>query len=366
MTRYLRQTSNSALRGTAILRLDFNTKDEWRMERSIPTIKFLLKRKLSVVILSHRGRPKQADPALSLKKDASDLQSLLGHRVTFISHFRFKEIAEVLKKAKPGSVFLLENLRFVSGEEKNDRALAKKLASLGNFYVNDAFAVSHRSDASVVAITKYLRSYVGLELEREIVSLSKVLKNPARPLAVILGGGKVHDKLGVLDRFRRKADYFLIGGAAANTLLHLKGMDVKDSVIDRDAVDQRKFRAVLGYKNLVLPTDYRFAERRILDIGGHTIQSFVVRIKKSRTVIWSGPLGMIEREPYDFATKMIAEAVAGNRRAFSVVGGGETVTFLKKHGLDRKINFVSTGGGAMLDFLAGEKLPGIEALKKSR
>jgi len=363
--KYLRTAAPRAIKEkTVLLRLDFNTEDEWRMQASLKTIRFLLKFKAKIVILSHRGRPKGADQKLTLGKDARNLASLLGRKVQFIPHFRFAEIGKSAAQAPPGSVFLLENLRFLRGEEVNERGLARKFAKLGDAYVNDAFAVSHRANASVAAITRYIRSYAGLELEREIEALSRVLRHPERPLVVILGGGKVHDKLGVLDNFRRKTDYFLVGGAAANTLLLLRGMDVKESLVDRNALDLKKFRSVLGYKNLVLPIDYKFAERKILDIGGNSVQSFIAKIKEARTIIWSGPLGLIESPPYDRATFEVAKAVTANRRAFSVVGGGETVMFLKKHGLDRKMSFVSTGGGAMLDFLAGEKLPGIEALKR--
>jgi len=366
MMKYLRTANRSSLQGIALLRLDFNTKDEWRMEAALTTIKFLARLKVKVLILSHRGRPRGFDESLSLKKDARNLQIFLKQKVQFIPHFRFSAIEKLIHVSDSGSIFLLENLRFLRGEEKNDRKLAKKISRLGDFYVNDAFAVSHRENASVVAITRYMPSYAGLGLEQEVISLSKVFRHPERPLVIILGGSKAHDKLGVLQYFKRKADYFLFGGAAANTLLMLQGFSVKKSLVDDDPRDLKHLKQILKYKNLMLPTDYKFADRMILDIGEHTVRSFVSRIKSARTIIWSGPLGLIEREPYDQGTLDVARAIAKNRRAFSVVGGGETVMFLKKYRLDGRFSFVSTGGGAMLDFLAGEKLPGIEALKRSK
>ncbi|RJQ29266.1 phosphoglycerate kinase [Candidatus Parcubacteria bacterium] len=363
--KYLRTAHPRAFQGkTILLRLDFNTQGEWRMEAAIRTIKFLLKFKTKIVIASHRGRPKGVEKQLSLGKDARNLGAFLKERVHFLPQFRFGKIKKTVAKAPLGSLFLLENLRFLGGEERNDTKLGRQLAELVDVYVNDAFAVCHRADASVVAVTKYLPSYAGLELEREMESLSRVLRKPKRPLVVILGGAKAHDKLGVLRCFRRKAEWFLLGGAPANTMLFLRGMDVKDSVADKDPKDLERLKKVLSFRNVVLPIDYKFAERKILDVGENTIRSFISRIRLARTIIWSGPLGLIEREPYGRATLEVAKAVVANRKAYSVVGGGETVGLLKKYSLDKKINFISTGGGAMLDFLAGEKLPGIEALKR--
>src|SRR5882724_4411232 len=222
MIKYLSRAKLSKNAKTVLLRLDFNTEDEWRMAAAVPTVQFLLKKKLTVVVVSHRGRPEGFDKKFSLKKDARELQKMLQKPVGFISNFKFAEIEKTVRAAKPGSIFLLENLRFLPGEEKNDPKFAKQLSQLGDLYVNDAFAVSHRANASVEAITKFLPSYAGLELEKEIKFMGHVLERPKHPLVVILGGGKAHDKLGVIEAFKKKADIFLLGGAPANTLLYLK------------------------------------------------------------------------------------------------------------------------------------------------
>jgi phosphoglycerate kinase len=385
MISYLSKTNKKNLRGIALLRLDFNTEDEWRMRASLPTIKFLLKRSSKIVILSHRGRPSFAahsakapkgkpdgfDKKLSLKKDAANLSKMLGRKVIFLParaglpDFNLPKVKKTIAGSKNSSIFVLENLRFFKGEESNDVKFAQKLASLGDFYVNDAFAVSHRKDASVSAIMRFLPSFAGQEIEKEIEFLSRVMKKPKKPLVIVLGGAKAHDKLGVLKYFRKTADSFLIGGATADTLLFLEGVDIKNSLVDKDKKTLKNLRQILRYRNIVLPADVRMENKMILDIGPKTVAVFCEKLKKSGTVIWSGPMGAFEKKKFSYGTLAIAKAITGNRKAFSVVGGGETVAFLKKHKLDKKFTFVSTGGGAMLDFLAGEKLPGIEALEKA-
>jgi phosphoglycerate kinase len=370
MIKYLSGAAPKALAGTALLRLDFNTKDDWRMRAVLPTIKLLLKRSDRIVIVSHWGRPMGVDKKFSLRSDAAKLSKLLGGRkITFISHFRFAEIKRQVAAAPRGPVFLLENLRFLPGEEKNDPKLARQLASLANFYVNDAFAVSHRANASVVAVTKFLPSYAGVEMENEIKSLGKVIVRPKRPVVLVLGGAKASDKLGVITYFKNKADWFLLGGGSANTILWLKGMDVRKSIKDSDPRELPVLKKIAGYKSVVLPTDFVWgpgsggAKSAILDVGPKTIRAFNKKIAAARTIIWSGPLGLIEKKQYTKGSVAVARAIGRNRRAFSVSGGGETVMFLKQYKLDKKFSFISTGGGAMVDFLAGKKLPGIEALK---
>jgi phosphoglycerate kinase len=368
MIKYLSKTDPKRLAGTALLRLDFNTEDDWRMKAVLPTIKLLLKTSARIVIVSHRGRPVGFDKKLSLRGDAARLSTLLGgKKVIFISHFRFAEIRAQVAAAPRGSIFLLDNLRFLPGEERNDPKLAKALASLADFYVNDAFAVSHRADASVVAITEFLPSYAGIEMENEIRSLSKAIIKPKHPVVLILGGAKAADKLGVISYFKKKADWFLLGGGPANSILSLDGIDVKNSVKDSDPKELSALKKIAAYKSVVLPVDFVWGDAsvggRILDVGPRTIAAFNKRIVAARTIIWSGPLGLIEKKRYAKASIASARAIGRNRRAFSVSGGGETVMFLKKYKLDKKFSFISTGGGAMVDFLAGKKLPGIEALK---
>jgi phosphoglycerate kinase len=363
MIQWLRKISPSKLGGTALLRLDFNTEDEWRMEAAIPTLEFLLKHAAHVVVVSHRGRPDGVNPTFSLKKDAVQLRKLLHRPVTFVPHLDFMALRTEIAASPRGSVFLLENLRFVAGEEKNDASFAKQLASFADYYVNDAFAVSHRNAASVSAITKVLPSYGGLELEKEIVTLSRLMLKPKKPLVVILGGGKAHDKLGVIKFLKSKTQAFILGGAAANTFLKIKGVNVRASLVDEVAKDYKSLREVADYPNIALPIDWEEEGERILDIGPKSEELFSNVIATAGTIIWSGPLGFIEKKKFAAGTTAIAKAVVKNTKAFKVAGGGETVMFLKKLGLDSKMDFISTGGGALLDYLAGEKLPGIVALQ---
>ena len=387
MIPYLSKAGKEILRGTALLRLDFNAQDEWRMKAALPTIHFLVKHLDKIIILSHRGRPTFAkvpafsklsagksagkppgfDQKLSLKKDAANLAKLLGRKVTFVPHFDFEKIKKTVGNSRNGSIFILENLRFLKGEAENDKKFAKKLASLGDFYVNDAFAVSHRKNASISAITEFLPSFAGLGLEKEIKFLSRAILKPKKPLVIVIGGAKAHDKLGVLKYFKNRADCFLIAGASANTLLFIKGVDIKSSLMSKDKDDIKHLRRVLNYKNLIVPVDVKFQGETILDVGDKTAAIFSEKIKNARTIIWSGPIGAFEKKGFSGGTLAVAKAIAENKKAFSVVGGGETVSFLEKHGLNgisKNFSFVSTGGGAMLEFLAGNKLPGIEALKK--
>ena len=363
MIHFLRGTRANSLKGRALLRLDFNTEDEWRLKSALPTVRFLLKYAEKIVIVSHKGRPIGFEKKFSLKASAKFLEKLLKRKIIFFPHFRFEEMKIEIAASPRGSIFVLENLRFLKGEEKNDLKFAKKLASLADYCVNEAFAVSHRANASVSAITRFLKSYAGLELENELKNLSKVMKNPKKPLVIILGGAKAEDKLSIVKFLKNKADWFLLGGAPANTIFLAKGMDIKDSVALRGHME--KVRPFLKYPNIVLPVDFVFSGRKILDASPKTIQLFKEKISEARTIIWNGPFGVIEKSRFQKGTLEIAKAIAKNRRAFTLTGGGETVMFLKKYGLDKKFSFVSTGGGAMLDFLAGKKLPGIEALKRS-
>ncbi|TSC82198.1 MAG: phosphoglycerate kinase [Parcubacteria group bacterium Gr01-1014_20] len=360
--KFLRKAKSSDLKGVAIVALDFNTEDDWRLRASLPTVKFLSSKGAKVLILSHKGRPKGIEPKLSLKKDAIKLAKLTGLKVSFINNFNLKSAKSRIAEAPKASVFVLENIRFLKGEYDNSPKLAKELAGLGDFYVNDAFANSHRDDVSVDAITRFLPSFAGFGFEGEILHLSKLMKKPKRPLVLIVGGGKADDKVALMKFFKNRADYILTGGAAANTLLLASGYDIQGSLADRSGA--KNFRDILKFKNLLLPLDYAVSGGKILDIGAKTVEFYVSKIKEARTVIWNGPVGLFEKKPFDRGTLALARAVAGNGKCFSVAGGGETVMFLKKHGLDKKFTFISTGGGAMLDFLAGKKLPGVEALRR--
>jgi phosphoglycerate kinase len=362
--RYLSQAKPKELAKRALVRLDFNTEDEWRMEACLPTVRLLVENARSIVIVSHRGRPEGPDPKLSLRKDALALQKFIRRKVIFIPHHDFGKIKEEMEAAPSGSIFVLENLRFHPAEGHNDAKFARELATLADFYVNDAFAVSHRAAASVDAITRFLPSYAGLELEQEVRSLGALLKKPKKPLVLVIGGAKAHDKLGVIKFFADKASSFLLGGAAANTLLFLQGTNVGSSLIDKDEKDYKELRKALKFPNLHLPLDWRMSGKAILDIGAETEKMYADHIRRAKAVIWSGPMGFIEKKGFAKGNLAIAKAIAANHKAFSVTGGGETVMFLKKHKLDRKFSFISTGGGALVDFLAGEKLPGLVALDR--
>ena len=356
---YLSSAAPEKLKGIAILRLDLNVEDDSRLKASLPTLGFLMKTSAKVVVLSHKGRPSGVDLSLSLRLAAERMKKLLSKKVFFLPEFNFEQICETISSAPDGPIFLLENLRFLPGEEADDESLAKELASLGDFYVNDAFAVSHRANASVRAITKFLPSYAGLELQKELENLRKVMENPERPFVLILGGAKAEDKLPIVEFLKNKIDSALLGGVPANTLLKLKGVDVGQSVVAENAESFRKF---LDMPQIILPSDWKEREGKILDIGDKTIREFSEKIKTAKTIVWNGPLGLTENSFMRAGSEAIAAAIAANTGAFSVVGGGETVSFLEEMGFSEKISFVSTGGGAMLEFLAGKELPGIKAL----
>ncbi len=356
-------------REICILRVDFNVEnwqDSLRIQASIPTIKCLLDRRARVIILSHRGRHKEADniapdPSLTLSACIPVLSRELSTAINFLEGFDFPDMREKISRALPGSVFLLENLRFHKGEEKNDAKFARELASLGTLYVNDAFAVSHRKNASIVGITKYMPSYAGLLFEKEVAVLSEIMRAKKHPLVVILGGGKTDDKLGVLKNLWRVADFFLLGGGPGNTALKAGGVNVGDSV--HDARLAKTMKKTLIDKKVIVPVDWIFEENKILDIGLETIENFKKYIGRARMIIWNGPLGLFEDAKYAVGSNAVAEAIAQSR-AFSVIGGGETTQLVLSLHLQNKFSHLSTGGGAMLEFLAGKKLPGIIALNK--
>lgn len=363
---------------TCLLRVDLNIefekKDAFRLQAILPTIKFLTQKGARVVILSHRGRPELKPGTgnqklkFSLKPFAKIISELLKkpvHFIDFSSKFEFNPALSASIKISPaGSIFLLENLRFFSEEEENDQQFAKKLALLGDIYINDAFAVSHRANASVAAIAKFLPSYAGLILEKEIENLNAAMTEFEKPLIVILGGAKVADKVGLIDNFSKKADYFLIGGAMANTFFASQGLPMGDSLYDRNA-DLRELVRGLARK-IVLPVDLVIHQKQILDIGPETVKKYQEFIQNANAIIWNGPLGFIENKRFVKGTREIAKAISKNKKAKIIIGGGETIASLKAG--SRKSNagnnvFLSTGGGAMLEYLAGKKLPGIAVLE---
>ena len=338
--RFISKASRRELAGTAIVRLDFNDQYGWRIEQSAGTLKFLIKKADRVVILGHRGRPKPSmhvtadNKQFSLKGEEKRLERLMGRKVEFVSHSRISEAANEIRNAPHGSVFLLENVRFLDGEEENDIELARHLASLGDYYVNEAFANCHRAHASMAGITKFIPSYGGLRLEEEIRNLSRVMKKPRHPLVMIFGGAKADSKLPVIARFRNQADAFLVGGTLGNTLLYLAGTPIGESAAEKTV--NGMMLKVARMKNVKGLVDMRKRGGKILDIGPKTEKIFMEEIKRAKIIVWNGPLGMIEKHGFEGGTKAVARTVA-RTRAFSVVGGGETVNFIRRIGLAKKI-----------------------------
>ena len=320
-----------------------NIQDDFRIEQSIPSIRFLSEAKAKCVILAHFGRPSVAfQKEFSLQPIVRRLQELLDKKVKFIGDPIGEGVKKEIEALKPGEVALLENIRFYEGEEENDPTFAKLLATLGDIYVNDAFGVCHRAHASIVGIPKYLPSAAGLLLEKEVDVLGKVSTHPAKPLVVVVGGTKVGDKASFLKAISKQADAILLG--------NLISKEVKERGIDLAAEAE-----------LVYATDGVDGD---LDLGPETVKFFKEKIRNAKTVFWAGPLGKIEEEQYERGSLAIAEAILQSG-AFAVAGGGDLAGFLGKHNLRSKFAHVSTGGGAMLAFLAGEKLPGLEALEQS-
>jgi len=417
--KYLSSFKNKNLANKiCLLRSDFNIEDTdlhgyengltrippLRISAILPTIQFLLKGGAKVVILSHRGRPE-----INLKSPAS-AKAPAGRQISNLKNFSLKPFAKILSKLlkKPvrfidfdkktnfikaeevrkirasinGSIVMLENLRFFPEEEKNDKKFAKKLASLGDFYVNDAFSVSHRKDASVVAITKFLASYAGFCLENEIKNLSRVMHKQKKPLVIILGGAKIPDKIEALKNFMKKADKILIGGDYEKEIPFLSKFEKSRS----RAPKENKFptgQASSLRGKVILPVDYIREKGKIWDIGPKTSFLYSEIIKNAKTIIWNGPMGYIENPKFSKGTEAIIEAIIKSR-ALAIIGGGETIASLnisaesgsasggknqiRPFGDSSKTKiknnvFLSTGGGAMLEYLAGKKLPGIAALK---
>jgi len=332
-----------------LVRCDFNVLldnegnilDDFRIKQTLPTIEYLIEKGAKVILMSHLGRPEgKVVESLRLTPIQNRLMEYLDYNppATYISKAPDcvgEEIEKWSREMQPGEILLLENLRFYKEEEGNNEGFARKLAKLGDIYINDAFSVCHRNHASIVGIPKYLPSGAGFLLEKEVKVLSQIIKNPKRPLVVIIGGSKVEDKAKVAERFSEIANFLLLG-----------------NLIAEERIKEKKS------KKIFFPTD----SKKNLDIGEKTIKIFKEKIFKARTIFWAGPLGKIEEKKYQKGTREIAKAIIDSG-AFSVIGGGDTVEFVNKIGLIEKFSHVSVGGGAMLAFLVGEKLPGLEALR---
>ena len=353
---------------TYLLRVNLDIKEKpiekaLRFKQAVSSIAYFGRRG-KVVIISHRGRPQSRDASLSLRPYQELISRALKRPVFFFPDFDFGAMAEKIRRGKKGDVFLVENIRFLPGESRNDPRLAKKLATLGDCYVNDDFATSHRKDTSLVAITKFLPSEAGPLLKEEIKRLSRAMIKPPKPFALIIGGVKVVDKVGVIKNLLPKTDAVLIGGASANTFLKLKGVDLKESLYEPAMLETA--RKLLGSEKVFPPLDWCWGNNQILDIGPKTISLFKEKIGRSRLVVWNGPMGLFEKKEFSRGSRVLVEAILKGRSE-AIIGGGETTSLFigRKLPKDGRI-FLSAGGGAMLLFLAGQKLPALEALKKQR
>jgi len=350
---------------TVLIRVDFNIAqptDTFRLEAILPTLQYFKKSNAKIVLISHRGKPKAGhiDENQSLRIVLPYLNRALKKKFIFIPEIEFPAIEERIKTASPGSVLLLENIRFFKGEIENSPALGKQLARLGDYYINDAFAASHRENASITQIPRFLPSYLGIRFEKELSELAQAL-DPKKRLAFVLGGAKVKDKIAVIRRFETRVYAFLTGGMVANTFLKANGVDIKASPYSKEEIPTAQ--KLLRNKKVILPFDFIEHENKFLDLGPLSIQQFIEILKPAQTIVWAGPLGVFEKPEFRESSTMLAKALAKSN-AFIFIGGGETAELIRLLKLEKKMSFISTGGGAMLEYLAGKTLPGLDALKK--
>lgn len=376
-----------------LLRVDFNVSlnpnytiaDDARIQQSLPTISHLLKLGNKLIIVSHLDRPKKRDPKLSLKVVAEKLQEYLpNYTVKLIDDFT-KEPKETFENQTENDVYLLENIRFYKAEKHNDPVFAKKLAALADVFVNDAFGVSHRPDTSVVGVNEYIPSYGGLLLKKEIEMITKATHNPHKPVVAILGGSKISTKINLIDTLMTIADYLIVGGGLANTFLSAQDYNIGKSLAEYDRAElARKTLFLAAQKNtaIILPSDAVVAtstdekhtevhkiddipdDALILDIGPETQARIGSILARAKTIIWNGPVGYFENPAFRRGTDFIYYAITDNSDAVSIVGGGDTLSAISKKEYLDKITHISTGGGAMLEFIEKGTLPGIEALKR--
>ncbi|HEX7049622.1 MAG TPA: phosphoglycerate kinase [Longimicrobiales bacterium] len=399
-TRTLHDLADSALRGKRVLvRVDFNVPfedgrvaDDTRLRATLPTLRYLVDRDARVILVSHRGRPKgKWEPSLSLEPVAARLRELIEAPVRFVADVTGAEARAAVDALRPGEILLLENVRFLPGEETNDAGVAEALAALGDVYVNDAFGAAHRAHASTAGVAEVMReegrhAVAGLLMERELRFLGQALSAPERPFITILGGAKISGKIDVIENLLPRVDRLLIGGAMANTFFRALGLETGASLVEPDRVDMARALLDRAGEKLVLPVDCVVAERPeagarswvvdrdaipagayALDVGPQTVAVFAELLTGARTVVWNGPMGMFEIAEFRRGTDGVARAVADatDRGATTIIGGGDTAAAVEAAGVADRMTHVSTGGGASLEFLEGRTLPGVSALDRN-
>ncbi len=388
----MKNLRNKNIKGLKVLvRCDLNVPikngkvlDDFRIKKLIPTIDYLRNQGAKIILITHLGEPKGRDLSFSVRPVAKRLWELVQGRLKFVNDTIGKNVEKEIDEMKEGDIIVLENLRFYKEEKQNDDDFSRSLARLGDIFVQDAFGACHRNHSSIVGITKYIDSFPGLLLEEEIRVLSDALVSPDRPLVSIVGGFKVSSKIKVIKSLLDKSDYLLLGGRVANSLLISKGLYVKDLLSSEeeelmevakeinltDPKLQLPIDGVMGLTNF--DEDYSRIggigsirkEEDVYDIGPETIEKYKNILSTAKTIIWNGPLGYFEKEKFSKGTEEIAKMIGQiNSEVFSIVGGGETVEAIQKLGIENQFDHISTGGGAMLDFIAGKELPGIKALE---
>ena len=374
-----------------LMRVDFNVSlkpdhtiaNDTRIQQALPTIRYLLEHGNKLIMTSHLGRPKGRDPQFSLQPVVAKLQELFpDKKVILVDDFLKDKTA--LDNQQPNEIIMLENIRFYPEEKKNDEGFARSLSSLGDVYVNDAFGVSHRADASVVGVTKFMPSYGGLLLKKEVEMISKITENPKKPVVAILGGAKISTKIHLVEKLMTIADYLILGGGIANTFLKAQGYEIGKSICEYEEVNaahKMLFDAAQKSTQIILPNDALVAkdmeategevvsvhaipaDSLILDVGPETQAKFGSVLAQASTIVWNGPVGYFENPAFRRGTDFLYYSITDNTEAVSIVGGGDTLSAISKKEYLDKITHISTGGGAMLEFIEKGTLPGIDALR---